>query len=71
MLQVLAVLMGGGTTDVLIALRRPQADAVICAIIGAGLAVLDIMIRRGSEKTSPSMFICAKRADRTPMTSDG
>jgi hypothetical protein len=44
--------MGGGVAGLLMALRWPQADAVIgtiCAITGAGLAVLDIMIRRGSE----------------------
>ena len=48
-LQVLAVLVGGGVAGLLIALRWPQAVAVlgtICAIIGAGLAVLDIMMRR-------------------------
>lgn len=48
-LQVLAVLAGGGMVGLLIALRWPQAVAVlgtICAIIGAGLAVLDIMMRR-------------------------
>lgn len=47
--QVLAVLTGSGVVGLLIALRWPQADAVIgtiCAIIGAGQAVLDIMSRR-------------------------
>ena len=51
-LQLLAVLIGGGVIGLLIGLRWPQADTVIgtiCAIIGAGLAVLDITIRRGSE----------------------
>jgi hypothetical protein len=55
-LQVLAVLVAGGVVGLLVTLRWPQADAVlgtICAIIGAGLAVLDIMIRRSSGNDEP------------------
>lgn len=55
-LQVLAVLMTSGVVGLLVTLRWPQADAVlgtICAIIGAGLAVLDIMIRRSSGNDEP------------------
>jgi hypothetical protein len=61
-------LMGGGIVGVLIALRWPQPDAVICAIIGAGLAVLDLMIRRAPKTISPSMFIRALRMNRMPAT---
>lgn len=49
-LQVLAVLAVGGAAGLLIALQWPQASAAlgtICAITGAGLAALDIMMKRG------------------------
>ena len=52
-LQILAVLVGGGVVGLLITLQWPQAGAVlgtICAIIGAGLAILDIMRRRDGKR---------------------
>ena len=54
-LQVLAVLVGGGVAGLVITLRWPQAAAVlgtICAIIGAGLAILDIMRQRDRNASS-------------------
>jgi hypothetical protein len=54
-LQVLAVLVGGGVTGLLITLKWPQVGAVlgtICAIIGAGLAILDIMRTRDGSGNS-------------------
>jgi hypothetical protein len=56
-LQVIAVLVCGGVVGLLIALEWPQVGGVletICAIIGAGLAILDIIRRQdgnpGSER---------------------
>jgi hypothetical protein len=54
-LQVLAVLVGGGAAGLVVVLRWPQAGAVVgtvCAVIGAGLAVLDIMKRRDEDEGS-------------------
>jgi hypothetical protein len=52
-LQILAVLVGGGVTGLLITLQWPQAGAVlgtICAIIGAWLAILDVMSTRDGKR---------------------
>ena len=48
-LQVLAILTVSGIAGLLIALQWPQASAAlgtICAITGAGLAVLDVVMKR-------------------------
>jgi hypothetical protein len=55
-LQILAVLVGGGLAG-LFTLQWPQAAAAlgtICAIIGAGLAILDIMRRQNGKRKSGS-----------------
>jgi hypothetical protein len=55
LLQVLAILAGGGVAGLLITLQWPQAATVLgttCAIIGAGLAVLDIMRWRDGKASS-------------------
>jgi hypothetical protein len=44
-LRIFAVLTGGGAAGLLITTEWPQAAAMlctICAIIGAGLAILDV-----------------------------
>jgi len=54
-LQILAVLVGGGVTGLLVTLQWPQAGAAlgtICAIIGAGLPMLDLMRRRDGNASS-------------------
>ena len=54
-LQILAVLVGGGVTGLLVTLQWPQAGTVlatICAIMGTALPMLDLMRRRDGDASS-------------------
>jgi hypothetical protein len=54
-LEVIAIMVGGGVIGLLIALRWPQAGALlgtVSAIIGTVLAILDIMKKRDGNGSS-------------------
>jgi hypothetical protein len=54
-LRIFAVLTGGGAAGLLITMAWPQAAAMlgtICAIIGAGLAILDVTGKKDGNGTS-------------------